>query len=230
MSRAYGKRTPRGQEPVLEPGGPLDQAGRDAPDTEGVRAEEGIGPARDIPGGLNHLANPPVKVQPVPVPEHQWPFRRALLAHGVPPDGQAYDRDPRLAGGQEGRAKVTEPAPLQTPVPVYIVTGGDPGVIRSAWPRSVQCPASTTGVPIRVCGRNPNRVEVRMLNEDTATDIRFATELSAIAAGTGALLPWPANSYLVLETQDEIYAIGATGSGTPRLSIVEVFERPLEDR
>jgi hypothetical protein len=76
-----------------------------------------------------------------------------------------------------------------------------------------------------VCGRNENRVEIQLLNEDTATDIRFATTLVQLAAGSGALLPWPANSYLTIKTQGELYAIGASGSGTPRLSIIEVFEQ-----
>jgi hypothetical protein len=197
----------------------------------GVRRQEGIGEPRDIPGGLNHLANPPVKHQTVPVPEPEWPYRQSMLAHGVPPDEHGrHDRDPRLSGGQRGQAPAAKLAPRVSPVPVYIVESeGGPSSIRRAFPRSVTCPASTSAEPIRVCGRNPDRVKISLLNEDTATDIRFATNLTALSAGTGALLPWPANTYLTLETQDEIYAIGATGSGTPRLSIVEVFAADTQD-
>ena len=110
---------------------------------------------------------------------------------------------------------------------MFIVEGHDPGIIRSASPRSVTVPASTAAEPVRVCGRSTARTEIRLLNEDTATDIRFATNLAQLAAGQGALLPWPSNTYLALPTQGEIYAIGSTGSGTPKLSIIEVFEEDL---
>ena len=214
------------------PDGP--HAGQDTTDTAGERRGEGIGDGYDNaaqrlgPGGQRHLANPPVTHGPVPVPAREWPYRRANLAHGVPPDGAHYERDPRITGGQRGQAKPTQPAARQTPVPVYMVEGYDgPGVIRSASPRSIQVPASTGAEPVRVCGRAPGRIKISLLNEDTATDIRFATNLAALASGQGALLPWPSNSYLTLETQGELYAIGASGSGTPRLSIVEVFEEKL---
>lgn len=224
MSRAAGKRTPRwvGLDELLGAAMP------EAP-SEGERHEEGIGDERDIPGGLNHLGNPPVKTQAVPVPASKWPYRRADLAHGVPPEGHMHERDPRLTGGQRGQAKVTPAgAAKQSPVPVFIVENeGGPGVIRSASPRSITVPASTAAEPARVCGRAPGRIKISLLNEDTATDIRFATNLVTLAAGSGALLPWPNNSYLTLETQGELYAIGATGSGTPRLSIIEVFEDEL---
>ena len=224
MSRAAGKHGPRQViEDLVDATGLVDREQV----TPGQLREEGIGEPRDIPGGLNHMANPPVTHPPVPVPEREWPYRRANLAHGVQPDEAGRNfRDPRLTGGQRGKPpKSAEAAPRATPVPVYIVEGeAGPGVVRSAFPRSVQCPASTSAEPIRVCGRNENRVEIHILNEDTATDIRFAANLSALAAGTGALLPWPSNSYVRIRTQDELYAIGATGAGTPRLSIIEVFE------
>jgi len=233
MGRAAGKRSPR--DPVSQAIEDLKQlaglgAGDDGSDP-GVRRQEGIGEPRDIPGGLNHLANPPVKQQAVPRPEPQWPYRQSMLAHGVPPDEAGrHDRDPRLSGGQRGQAPAEKIAPRVSPVPVYIVESeGGPSSIRRAYPRSVTVPASTSAEPVRVCGRNPDRVEIRLLNEDTATDIRFATNLSALAAGTGALLPWPCNSYVSLPTQDELYAIGATGSGTPKLSIVEVFAADTQD-
>ncbi len=202
-------------------------AGKHGPRERGQLAEEGIGDPRDIPGGRNHVANPEADRQAVPVPEPEWPYRRALLAHGVDPDeaGRTF-RDPRLHGGQRGAPVLDAPVPPgESPVPVYIVErAGGRRVIRTAYPRSVQCPASTAAEPVRVCGANENRVELSLLNEDTATDIRFAENPGALAAGTGALLPWPGNSYQRLRTQGEIYAIGATGAGTPRLSVIEVFE------
>jgi hypothetical protein len=234
MGRAAGKKGP-GRDPVSQAIEDLKQLAGFGSDDDGsdpgVRRQEGIGEPRDIPGGLNHLANPPVQQQAVPRPEPEWRFRQSMLAHGVPPDEAGrHDRDPRLSGGQRGQAAAEKIAPRVSPVPVYIVESeGGPSSIRRAFPRSVTCPASTSAEPIRVAGRNPDRVKISLLNEDTATDIRFATNLTALSAGTGALLPWPGNSYLTLETQDEIYAIGATGSGTPKLSIVEVFAADAAD-
>ena len=65
------------------------------------------------------------------------------------------------------------------------------------------------------------------LSPFTATDIRIATNLAQLAAGQGALIPWPLNSYTAFPTQGELYAQGATGGGTPRLSVIEVFEEEL---
>jgi hypothetical protein len=229
MSRAAGKNGPR--RGVIESliddltGGGEDKA------TPGQLRQEGIGEPRDIPGGLNHLANPPVKQQKVPVPAAEYPFSNAILAHGVEPEGHMHVRDPRLTGGQRGAAMPAKPAPEQTPVPVYIVEGRTAPVIRTASPRHITVPASTAAEPARVCGHNPNRVAIRLLNEDTATDIRVAVapgDLTLDAQNSvitgGALIPWPLNSYTQIETQDELYAIGRTGSGTPLLSIIEVFE------
>lgn len=236
MGRASGKKTPRQMlEDLLgsDAGGALEglpQAGRGAEQSAGVRAEEGIGAPRDIPGGKNHIANPVTPNayrDPPPVPEREWPYRRALLAHGVDPDGQHADRDPRLTnpGSRARRPKLDELTPRVTPVPVFIVeqTGGAE-TIRAAVPRSVTCPASTSAEPIRVAGLNPRRVRIGLLNEDTSTDIRFSSDLSNLSSGTGALLPWPNNSYVWFETQAEIFAIGATGGGTPRLSVIEEYQ------
>lgn len=205
--------------------------------TRGLEEQEGAGQPsegrgweRGIPGGRNHIANTPVRQQAVPVPATEWPYYNGLLAHGVPAEGHMHVRDPRLHGGQRGRAPVPAAPPEQTPVPVFIVEGRVSPVVRTASPRHIQVPASTAAEPARVVGRNPNRVEVRLLNESTTTDIRLAVspgDLTQSAAGGvlgGALLPWPCNSYLSFDTQDELYAQGATGSGTPLLSIIEIFE------
>jgi hypothetical protein len=231
MSRAQGKHPQRGSlvERLLDE---LTGDG-DKPLTEGEKAQLGIGPEREIPGGLNHLANPPVKTQTVPVPAREYPYSNAILAHGVEPEGHMHTRDPRLTGGQPGTPpEYTKPPPLVSPVPVYITEGSEgPKILRTASPRFITCPAATSGVPARVCGKNPDRVEIRLLNEDTATDIRIGlspgdlsldVENSVITGG--ALVPWPNNSYLSFPTQDELYAIGKTGSGTPKLSIIEIFE------
>lgn len=197
--------------------------------SEGDRREEGIGEPRDIPGGLPHLANPPVEHEKPPYKDPGWEYRRADLAHGVPPDEAGYyERDPRLSNnqGRPGHVELRHETLPPSPVPVYLVEGEGGGKVRREVAlRSITCPASTAAEPARVCGLNEHRVEIRLLNEDTATDIRFAPTLAALAAGTGALLPWPSNTYLALPGQGELFAIGATGSGTPRLSIIETYEQ-----
>ncbi len=168
-------------------------------------------PERAIPGGLRHLANPPVRWHPVPAPVRRGELGRADMRHGVPIDERTlYDRDGRQP---RGRPRLEEAVAEDGPV-----------LVRSASPRHITVPASTAAEPVRVCGRNPCRTEIRLLNEDTATDIRIADSPSGLAGGGGALVPWPSNWYLSLDTQDELYAIGATGAGTPKLSIIEVFE------
>jgi hypothetical protein len=230
MSRAQGKHPQRGVIERL-----IDEltGDGDKPLTEGERAQLGIGEPRDIPGGKNHLANPPVKTETVPVPAREYPYSNAILAHGVEPEGHMHTRDPRLTGGQTAETpKYVKPPVVASPVPVFIVEGSEGAkILRTASPRFITCPAATSGVPVRVAGKNPDRVEIRLLNEDTATDIRFAlspgdlsldVENSVISGG--GLIPWPCNSYLSLPTQDELYAIGKSGSGTPKLSIIEVYE------
>lgn len=198
--------------------------------TDGERRELGIGDDRDIPGGLSHIANPETTPPPAYGKPAEWRFRKDL-AHGVNPDEAGhidrdlYEQHDRPGYQRGGRAPLHEDVPKPLPVPVYITErAGEGDSIRTASPRSITCPASTSAEPARVCGSNADRIEIMLLNEDTATDIRFGHDLAALSAGTGALLPWPNNSYLRMATQDELYAIGATGTGTPRLSIIEVFQ------
>jgi len=204
--------------------------------SEGEERELGIGEERDIPGGAvarPHLSNPPVQRQAVPVPERQWPYDKSLLAHGVDPrehgiNDKTVHAAPR--GGGPGRYDAAPLVPEAHPVPVYIVERGSAGdKLRTASPRHITCPASTAAETARVCGANPRRIRIGLLNEDTATDIRVAAapgDLTSPQSGPlgGALIPWPANSYTWLETQDELFAQGASGSGTPRLSIIEEFQ------
>ena len=218
MSRAAGKRTPRfvGLDELF---------GQDPTTTEGERAEEGIGDGYDYaaermpPGGQNHLGNPPVERQAVPVPEREWPYRRALLAHGVPPDGKHYERDPRLAGGQRGEApSAPAPEPLQTPVPVVIVEKSwreRPQAVCDQ--RRLTLPAGSAE-PVMICGANPARSLVQLLNEDATHQARFGTlddllwdSQNSVITG-GARIPAGASGYLVFRSQDELYAISETSS------------------
>lgn len=244
MGRSQGRKG-TGRDPIAELVHDL-LGGGNAPPTEGEQRQAGEGEhsghgvyqgdPRDIPGGRPHMGNPPVKRQQGYAKPVEDPYRNAILAHGVLPDGNVMDRDPRLTGGQRTtRPKYQEIKPDQHPVPVYMVDGGNPDTIRVATYRHITCPASTSAEPARVCGRNPARVELRLLNEDTATNIRIGLLHEIITAGEGgvtggALIPWATNSYTAIETQDELFAAGATGGGTPLLSIIEIYDAPRTDR
>jgi hypothetical protein len=189
-----------------------------------LQAREFGVPQADLPGGKGHTVNPPTRPEkPAVPPERPADYHKY---HGVPSDDGQYE----VPDGEVG--KTPKPAPVEKipdAVPVYIVEGTSARVIRTASPRHIICPASTAAEPVRVCGKNTRRARIGLLNEDTATDIRIGAARGDLLTGPGgalggSLVPWPCNSYLWLETQDELYAIGAKGSGTPLLSIIEVFE------
>jgi hypothetical protein len=229
MGRAAGKHTPRGVERRTA----LDSffnAGDD--ETPGDERQEGIGAERHIPGGRNHLANPPVLEQVVPVPEREYPFREAILAHGVPPDGAHWPRDPRLSGGQRGTPPSAKPSEFQPiPVPVYIVerTGGRRSTA-IADTRRFTVPGYSSE-PILVCSDSPSRSLVQMLNEDSTHNVRFGRleDLTFDAQNNvitgGSRLPAGASGYTVLRTQAEIYAISETSS-TAVISVILESELP----
>lgn len=185
-----------------------------------------------IPGLTGNISNYETVRQNVPVGDDLEEFR-GMMAHGVPPgEGTAEER--ALMERDGAIAQHRPPAPPQhaqqqaavPPVPVYIVEGaGGPRVFRTASPRHIQLAASG-GDPVRIAGRSLDRVRIGLLNEDTANDIRFAFSPANLNVGSGALLPWPNNSYQWFETQDELYAISA-GSGTPLISVIEEYEQEL---
>lgn len=230
MSRAAGKNGPRRGiiETVIEDvlgGGGEEQ-------TPGERRQEGIGDPREIPGGLNHLANPPVHRQGVPVPAREYPFSNAILAHGVEPEGHMSERDPRLSGGQRGAPVYEAPEkPEQSPVPVMIV--------EKAWRDRPQASCDTHRVtapaagsePVMLCGANPARSLVQLLNEDTSHQVRFGqlSDLTYDAQNSvitgGARLPAGASSYTVFRSQDELYVVSETSS-TAAVSIILESEMP----
>jgi hypothetical protein len=151
-----------------------------------------------------------------------------MMAHGVDAPAGHHDRD------VENQAKASVPAdmpPAQriTPVPVTIVEqAGGPDTVISSSPRHFTLQAST-GEPTRICGIDRTRVQVLLLNEyagtsgSTTGNIRFAQRETDLVGGGGALLPWVSNSYLKLETQNELYAISADSS-TPAISVIQEFE------
>jgi hypothetical protein len=181
---------------------------------------------KGIPGGIRHVDANPDAVATVARPAVAEPLEefRGMMAHGVAPGtGEHYQREMAEHARHPYQPGYEKLPPDITPVPVYIVEEAGGGAsFRSASPRHITCPASGAAEPARVCSVNPRRTAIMLLNEDTSNDIRFG-KLSQVSTGGGALLPWPSNSYLTINTQDELFAISA-GSGTPLLSIIEVFE------
>ena len=186
----------------------------------GQAREEGIGEPRDIPGGQNHLANPPVQHEGAPKKHAAWQYSRADLAHGVPPDEAGYyERDPRLASVQKGGAgPLHGEADLPSPVPVYIVelaAGRRASAFADA--KKLTVPAAGSE-PVMIAAASPARTLVQMLNEDSTHQVRFGqlddlnydTQNGVITGG--ARLPAGASTYTVFKSQDAIYAVSETSS------------------
>lgn len=183
-----------------------------------------------IPGGQTHIVNAPSVRREPPVADSR-PEVLPLNAHGVAPGTYTSKERAEAERGPNSSHSIKEAAPeppltpTPVPVPVYIVADQD---TTDTWTtgtmRHITTPNTSNDPPwVRVAGRNPKRVELLLMNESSSSDIRLAQRPSDLQNGGGALLPWPANSYLKLKTQDEVYAVSAD-TGTPLLSIIEVFD------
>lgn len=218
MTRAQGKHTERHVPGINEfdedpEGRFVGQSSR----TQGVPSP--------IPGGRPHLTNPPSVRHNVPVADSK-PEVRGVNAHGVLPGTHTTRERAEFARGPNDLKPLIPhfrpPEPREPVVPVRIVESAST-TRRVATGRHYALNATGTE-PTRLCGIDPNRVEVLLLNEDTSSNVRFANTPGALAGGGGAILPKSMGSYLKVRTQDELWAISAD-SGTPQLSIINVFDR-----
>ena len=204
MSRAAGRRR-TGREPELSPGE--------------VR-EFGIDD-RDIPGGRTHLINPVTVAQKTPVAEPLAPHR-GMMAHGVPPEGEHYDRDGK---GKAYQPQSQEIRPKPIPVPVYIVeTSAGSSPLRVVATRHFQAPA-IGGEPAMLCGEDTNRRSIQIINTD-ASHAAWIGQLSDLAFDGannkvvgGAFLPKGMTGYLKLEHQGPMW-VCSDDSGTPAISVI----------
>lgn len=198
------------------------------PEGDGIGASDRM--AADpspIPGGRVHLENQPTIRQRTPVPDSP-PEIKDLNAHGVTPGTHTARERAEFQRGPNDlkpiRPAYYAPAVEPVPVPVRIVESRSPSVRRTSSHRTFGVPAAG-GEPVRLCGLDTNRVNILLLNESTSSNIRFAQSPRDLNNGGGSLLPWPGNSYIKLETQDELYAISAD-TGTPIISVIQEFEQP----
>lgn len=222
MGRGSGRHTPQ-RPPVVVEIDPDSPEGRQlgmSKRTQGVPSP--------IPGGRNHISNAPVIRQEVPI-EEPGPEITDLNAHGVP-HGTAttreraeVERGPNTVhtNPPEHRPKVERPEPI----PVRVVEDGNGNTYRSAAPHHVTAPAAGSD-PILLCGRDAARVRVLLLNENASgsSHIRFAQRPSDLNAGGGSLLKAGANSYLALQTQDQLYGVSNDGTAAT-ISIIQEFDQ-----
>lgn len=218
MGRANGKHTQRNVPPQI-----TNDEDPHARDIGASTRTQGVPSA--IPGGRPHLTNAATVHQRPAVPDAK-PEVRGVNAHGVMPGTYTTrERAEFMRGPNDLKPLVPHyrnPEPHEPVVPVRIVEQASTS-IRTATAYHITLNAAG-GQALRLCGVDPKRVELRLLNESQSSDIRFGYDEGSLAGGQGGLLPWPQNSYLTLPTQDELWAISAD-TGTPTISIVQVYER-----
>jgi hypothetical protein len=223
MSRSAGRKVPT-RAPQVTPGSP---EGR----------EEGVSALQDpagspIPGLTGNILNYETVRQPVPVGEPLDQFR-GMEAHGVPHEEMSTEEQAVAERGGPGTDKPRTPPQHYEPhlppvaVPVYLVEsqgGGD--VYRSATPRHITV-ANNASDATQVCGRNPRRNRIGLLNEDPTTDIRFSVSPRELVSGGGAILLHAVTTYQWFETQDSLYAVTTSASSTVLLSIIDEFDQEM---
>lgn len=221
------------------PGGPQGGARdvqREGPSASGDLAAREYGvPQADLPGGVRHLVNlqtfvdSPAPYEPRPADYHK--------EHGVEPDDWGQYVTPP---DESEHYPAERPIPLDhipDAVPVYEVQHPHKDrYIRTAVCFNVNIRSNATGQePSRICNRDPNRVMVLLLNEDSTNDVRISsglTELqlsqaagSAGSADEGAIILHNLNSYTKIETQDQLFGL-STAASSVRLSVILVTEIP----
>lgn len=227
MSRASGR---RGTAPVRKV--ESEEITPDSPEGRDIGlSDRTLGTPSPIPGGEQHLLNHQTMRQPVPTTLPRPEFR-GTMAHGVPAGTHsAHERADAMRGPNTAhdpkpvlpKHRAPDPVP---PVPVIVVEDGR-GIrsLRSSSHRRYALPLAGTE-PIRLCGRNSDRVQILLLNEDDATGGRFAQSIAdLISPDSGSLLPSAMGSYLRLTTQDELYAVSEAPDMSPYVSIIEVFDK-----
>lgn len=197
-------------------------------DEERISGDDKLHPVADLPGGKTHIVNPQTRaVRPSestvrPVDEHKQ--------HDVPPidwateyDAPAYD----ITGADERarlRGAPEEYQHLPQAVPVYTVEGPfDTGpVLKVAEPQIVTV-AVAGSTPTKLCNQDRRRVDVALLNNDTANDVQIGREQDTVLDGRGAIIAHGSTSYVHLEHQDELWALSVAATAV-KLSVILTTE------
>ena len=227
--RAAGRHNPRmgeGSDQITQGVDPDSPEGREYGMSDRVQ-----GAPSPIPGGRDHISNAIAFRQQVPAPApDEFTDLPVDNVHGVPPGSHnGYSRAELMRGKLAGRKGpdqyyTEQPIPIR-PVPVFVVENQDKGsVIRSAAPRNIVIPLSGT-TPVQICGTDPDRSEVMLLNESSTTGIRIGYTYNDVQAGGGALLAAAATSYTRIPTQDTLYAVSTSASTAPTLSIINIYDQ-----
>jgi hypothetical protein len=185
-----------------------------------------------IPGGKTHIVSPQT-FQQKPAAPNPSDFTDLPVdnVHGVPPTSHNGYTRAQLTQGKLANRKPADqyyeaPRKPVIPIPVRIVETQNDIVFRSAAPYNlVLNPQGTPSGETRICGRDPKRHHVMILNESSAHNFRIAQRPTDLNNHGGALIPWPSNSYVKIYTQDELYAI-SDDTGSPQVSIIQVFDQP----
>lgn len=225
--RARGRHAPR-----MGAGGQLPTQGVD-PESP-IGREEGVsdrvqGTPSPIPGGKDHIGNAITFRQTVPASApDQFTDLPVDNLHGVAPGSHTGLSRAQIVRGELAARKgadqyYTPQPPPARPIPVYVVENADKTpVYRTVSPRNVPVPA-LGATPVTLCGRDPKRVQVLLLNE-SATTVRIGQNYTDVLNGGGALLPAAMGSYLRLPTQDTLYAVTTNTGSAATLSIMQVFD------
>lgn len=176
------------------------------------------GPERDVPGGRTHIVQKVLPPATKPATTEPKPQFRGMMAHGVEPDGQHWDR-PDPSGNSKVAIEYAKPVIPPVPVPVYIVTQGSARRTRKmATVRRITCPQAGQ-TPIMLGTDNDNIISIKLLNEDSSNDVRFSHDMAGLASSTAALLPHAMTSYLKIETQSMLF-VAADGAHNPIVSVI----------
>lgn len=231
MTRAAGRH--RGaaiRQPTTEQVDPNSDEGRGLGMSDRMQGEPS-----PIPGGRVHVANPVTVRQHTPAPDAPAEIK-PINAHGVPPGSATTRERADMERGPNIRHTAPMPhyaepgAPSPAPVAVYIVpTEGGPRPLRRAIFKHYTVPAFNND-PILLCGVDPNRTKVRLMNADAATDIQIGLALVELlqdpgaAAGTktigGVLLKHGMTTYQDVETQDEIWAVALSSATASTINVI----------
>lgn len=177
-------------------------------------------PQADVPGGKTHVVNPETHAERPPgVFERPADYHKY---HGVESDDGPYELpDPSIGPSQHQ----VSPAHLHDAVPVYIVETADKGTTRRGMTADSILVTTLGSDPTRLLNRDERRTRALLLNEDASTNVRIGTR-SELAENRGAMLPAVTNTYMRLETQDELWAATVSATLTARVSVIIETEVP----